>query len=76
MGLGVFIAKTLLERSGAEMTFGGNASKAGACVKVEWPRNVLERETAMAPAEDASDPLGIKVSPQDAAEGPATIIRA
>ena len=44
LGLGVFIAKTLLERSGATMTvtdrsFGGR----GATIEVTWPRDVFER---------------------------------
>ncbi|MBX3531372.1 MAG: ActS/PrrB/RegB family redox-sensitive histidine kinase [Rhizobiaceae bacterium] len=39
LGLGLFIAKTLLERSGATITF-SNASEPGqgAVVRVEWPR--------------------------------------
>lgn len=51
MGLGLFIAKTLLERSGAEVIFGnGRAAisakakpgqKAGAVVEVRWPRQRL-----------------------------------
>jgi two-component system sensor histidine kinase RegB len=52
MGLGLFIAKTLLERTGAEMTF-ANASdpflsprerpeRCGAIVIVKWPRSALE----------------------------------
>ena len=40
MGLGMFIAKTLLERSGAQLTFANAARKAsGAIVTVSWPRN-------------------------------------
>jgi two-component system sensor histidine kinase RegB len=40
LGLGLFIAKTLLERSGATVTF-ANASEPGkgAVVRVEWPRS-------------------------------------
>jgi two-component system sensor histidine kinase RegB len=40
LGLGLFIAKTLLERSGAAITF-SNASEPGqgAIVRVEWPRD-------------------------------------
>jgi two-component system sensor histidine kinase RegB len=41
MGLGFFIAKTLLERSGAEMTF-GNAFDGGASVTMAWPRSRIE----------------------------------
>lgn len=51
MGLGLFIAKTLLERSGAEVNFsngskllGGNfhdPTRSGAIVEVTWPRSKL-----------------------------------
>ncbi len=47
MGLGFFIAKTLLERTGAEMTF-GNAFDGGASVTLAWPRGRIE---APAPGE-------------------------
>ena len=41
MGLGLFIAKTLLERSGAELGFanGGAGAGRGAVVEVTWPRS-------------------------------------
>ncbi|MCA8869548.1 MAG: ActS/PrrB/RegB family redox-sensitive histidine kinase [Rhodobacteraceae bacterium] len=63
MGLGLFIAKTLLERSGAELTF-ANASdpflryeeipvRSGAVVEVIWPRTEVEQSP-----KDASGPLG------------------
>lgn len=42
MGLGLFIAKTLLERSGADLTFANGAETVGALVEVSWPRAVLE----------------------------------
>lgn len=52
MGLGLFIAKTLLERTGAELTFanasetiddGGHAGeRKGAVVEVVWPRQRLQ----------------------------------
>lgn len=52
MGLGLFIAKTLLERSGAELSFangsdgtlGGQdkSSKRGAIVEVVWPRKAID----------------------------------
>ena len=45
MGLGFFIAKTLLERTGAEVTF-RNAREGGAVVSIRWPRGVSE---ALAP---------------------------
>ncbi|WP_281981111.1 sensor histidine kinase RegB [Thalassorhabdomicrobium marinisediminis] len=48
MGLGLFIAKTLLERSGAVLTFLNGSEKqqsglrSGAIVTVEWPRASIE----------------------------------
>lgn len=63
MGLGLFIAKTLLERSGAELTFANGRApgapvanpgqRAGAVVEARWPRSKLEA----APAADRM-PLG------------------
>ncbi|MGV2122257.1 ActS/PrrB/RegB family redox-sensitive histidine kinase [Agrobacterium vitis] len=46
LGLGLFIAKTLLERSGAVLTFEnrGNSSP-GARVTVRWPRREMETPT-------------------------------
>jgi two-component system sensor histidine kinase RegB len=41
MGLGVFIAKTLLERTGAKVTF-GNARSGGALVTARWRRSHIE----------------------------------
>jgi two-component system sensor histidine kinase RegB len=51
MGLGLFIAKTLLERSGAELTFANGTDpfldererplRSGAVVEVSWPRRLL-----------------------------------
>jgi two-component system, sensor histidine kinase RegB len=37
MGLGFFIAKTLLERTGAQVQF-RNARRGGACITARWPR--------------------------------------
>lgn len=63
MGLGLFIAKTLLERSGADLSFANGAEtdnsrlvrskKLGAIVEVTWSRIQLE-------AQDGADrgPLG------------------
>ncbi len=43
MGLGVFIAKTLLERTGATVTFGNRPGAAGgALVSVRWPNPVFK----------------------------------
>jgi two-component system sensor histidine kinase RegB len=39
MGLGIFIAQTLLERSGASLRF---SNKGGAEVAISWPRTMLE----------------------------------
>jgi len=48
MGLGLFIAKTLLERTGAELTFANGPSanqnepeRTGAMVEAVWPRGVI-----------------------------------
>lgn len=41
LGLGLFIAKTLLERAGASLEF-ANAEKGGASVTVRWPRALKE----------------------------------
>ncbi|MBU8873809.1 ActS/PrrB/RegB family redox-sensitive histidine kinase [Reyranella sp. MMS21-HV4-11] len=43
MGLGVFIAKTLLERTGANVTFGNRSDTGGgAAVSVRWPNPVFK----------------------------------
>jgi two-component system sensor histidine kinase RegB len=43
MGLGVFIAKTLLERTGASVSFGNReAGASGAAVAVRWPNPVFK----------------------------------
>jgi len=49
MGLGLFIAKTLLERAGAELSFANvnetprsRSGKTGAVVEVKWPRTRME----------------------------------
>ncbi len=43
LGLGLFIAKTLLERSGAKLSFeNGGPEKPGARVSVEWPRRLMD----------------------------------
>jgi two-component system sensor histidine kinase RegB len=43
MGLGIFIAITLLERSGAVLDF-GNRADGGARVRIRWPRARLVKE--------------------------------
>ncbi len=46
MGLGFFIAKTLLERTGGKLTFVNKAfPETGAVVAIRWPRKVFEFES-------------------------------
>lgn len=57
MGLGLFIAKTLLERSGAELNFangsdpflddGPRGERSGAIVDATWPRPMIEVEATL-----------------------------
>jgi two-component system sensor histidine kinase RegB len=50
LGLGLFIAKTLLERSGAKLVFANRrAPQQGASVRVRWARADFEERTAPAP---------------------------
>ena len=45
MGLGFFIAKTLLERSGAQVNLANRAgTDTGAVVRIVWPREIVEVE--------------------------------
>lgn len=59
MGLGLFIAKTLLERSGGELRFangsdvGDRDGNLGAVVEVNWPRDKLDAQPG-----EMRDPLG------------------
>jgi two-component system sensor histidine kinase RegB len=47
LGLGLFIAKTLLERSGASIQFGNRLTgEPGARIDIEWPRPVMEARDA------------------------------
>lgn len=41
LGLGLFIAKTLLERSGATITVANRKDVRGACVSIHWPREAF-----------------------------------
>jgi two-component system sensor histidine kinase RegB len=51
LGLGIFIAKTLLERTGASIAF-DNATAAGhARVRVSWPRAIIDTTTLTAPGQ-------------------------
>lgn len=55
MGLGLFIAKTLLERTGAELTFANgsdpyqtlsrSSERRGAIVEVSWPRDKIDAQS-------------------------------
>ncbi len=50
LGLGLFIAKTLLERSGATVRVGNRtAPEVGAIVEIRWPRPAFEYSAATAP---------------------------
>ena len=43
LGLGLFIAKTLLERSGASLIFENREPEnAGARIRIEWPRILID----------------------------------
>jgi two-component system sensor histidine kinase RegB len=52
LGLGVFIARTLLERTGAKVSFTNRTfPDHGAVVQIAWPRSRFEdAETAVEPA--------------------------
>jgi two-component system sensor histidine kinase RegB len=58
MGLGVFIARTLLERTGADLSF-SNLRSGGARVALKWPRAALE----VAPARAGDTPRDRLVEP-------------
>ena len=50
LGLGFFIAKTLLERSGASVTLENQKDPAsGAIVRIAWPRDIFEGQEQIAP---------------------------
>ncbi|MFD2741275.1 sensor histidine kinase RegB [Sulfitobacter aestuarii] len=58
MGLGLFIAKTLLERSGAELRFANGTGdpeievhSTGAIVEVIWPRRKIDARTGDSPVQ-------------------------
>lgn len=54
MGLGFFIAKTLLERTGASVEF-RNDKRVGAIVLARWPRSALQAETVAKGLDDPAD---------------------
>ncbi|TKW79843.1 MAG: ActS/PrrB/RegB family redox-sensitive histidine kinase [Bradyrhizobium icense] len=52
LGLGVFIARTLLERTGAKVSFSNRTfPDHGAVVQIVWPRSRFEREPADEPVD-------------------------
>ena len=58
LGLGLFIAKTLLERSGAQLTLSNAAHPAtGAVARIVWARQAFDRGAAITPQPDAEDTL-------------------
>jgi two-component system sensor histidine kinase RegB len=58
LGLGLFIAKTLIERSGAEMTLTNAAPPgSGAIARIVWPRHAFERGAAISPQGGSLEPL-------------------
>ena len=48
LGLGIFIAKTLLGRTGARLSFENVAFEGGARVRISWPRNAIETQNPAA----------------------------
>jgi two-component system sensor histidine kinase RegB len=55
LGLGIFIAKTLLERSGAVLRLSNRKAPAkGALVSVEWPRAAFEMTRPGPPSPNGS----------------------
>ncbi len=69
MGLGLFIAKTLLERTGAELTFANghdpflapseHPERCGAIIEVTWPRDRIDVRTAGLPVTARNDRLNV-----------------
>ena len=58
LGLGLFIAKTLIERSGAQLSFtNATPPRQGAIVRIIWPREAFEGETARFAAAGARETL-------------------
>ena len=56
LGLGLFIAKTLIERSGAQLTLSNAAPPGtGAVARIVWPRPAFERGAAILPQARAGD---------------------
>jgi two-component system sensor histidine kinase RegB len=64
LGLGFFIAKTLLERTGASLSFANRAfPESGAIVRIRWPRASLELNLPLAEtAKTAESPASIALA--------------
>lgn len=58
LGLGIFIAKTLLERSGAELIFFNRVPNGAAVVEIRWPRHAISADSAARPDFDLRPPQG------------------
>jgi two-component system sensor histidine kinase RegB len=56
LGLGLFIAKTLLERTGATVKMGNAAQGGGARVSVVWNRDLFEGTRGVAVANGSDSP--------------------
>lgn len=57
LGLGIFIAKTLLERSGARLSLSNRKPpEKGALVSIEWPRAEFEKRAPVPPVKPAAEP--------------------
>lgn len=58
LGLGLFIAKTLIERSGADLTLTNAAPPAtGAVARIVWPRHAFEQGAAISPQGESKGSL-------------------
>ncbi|MCI0467406.1 MAG: ActS/PrrB/RegB family redox-sensitive histidine kinase [Beijerinckiaceae bacterium] len=63
LGLGLFIAKTLLERSGASVKTENRAEpKSGAIVTITWERDAFERGTRHLPHSEGDVPAAARTS--------------
>jgi two-component system sensor histidine kinase RegB len=58
LGLGLFIARTLIERSGAQLSLSNVAPPGtGAVARIVWPRPAFERGAASVPQAPSGEPL-------------------
>ena len=64
LGLGFFIAKTLLERTGARLSMANREAPAnGAVVRVTWPRARFDAEPSEAESDEARTAWRAEVEP-------------